>query len=84
MRDETLELIQIGEEAGRAQWVERNPQNLAPIEQIITLLEGGKLHHPAGKGGESTRRRRRLLMAPKSDHERNTRGALTRAAAACS
>lgn len=49
MRDEALELIQIGEEAGRAQWVGRNRQNLAPVEQIITLLEDGKLHHPAGK-----------------------------------
>jgi hypothetical protein len=49
IREETLELIQIGEEAGRAQWVERNRQNLAPVEQIIALLEGGKLHHPAGK-----------------------------------
>lgn len=49
MRDETLELIQIGEQAGNVQWVERNQQNLERVIPIIELLEQGKLHHPAGK-----------------------------------
>lgn len=49
MRDETLELIQIGEQAGNVQWVERNQQNLERVTPILELLEQGKLHHPAGK-----------------------------------
>lgn len=51
MRHEMTELIQIGQDAGRTLWVQRNQQNLEKLTPIIELLEQGKLHHPAGKTG---------------------------------
>lgn len=50
-RDEAVELIQIGEQAGRTAWVQKNQNQLKSITPIIDLLETGKLHHPAGKAG---------------------------------
>lgn len=36
------ERIQVGEEAGNTQWVERNRQQLQPLIRIVDILESGK------------------------------------------
>jgi len=47
---ELHELIQLGEKAGSAIWVERNTQKLNRVLPVIQVLRKGDLHHPAGKG----------------------------------
>jgi integrase len=46
---ELHELIQLGEKAGSAIWVERNTQKLNRVLPVIQVLRKGDLHHPAGK-----------------------------------
>jgi len=46
---EMRELIELGEKAGSAIWVERNTQKLNRVLPVIQVLKSGNLHHPAGK-----------------------------------
>ena len=46
---ETIELIQIGEAAGRTHWVEANHRKLEKLERIIATLDAGRVHQPLGK-----------------------------------
>jgi integrase len=46
---EMRELIELGEKAGSAIWVERNTQKLHRLLPVIQVLQSGDLHHPAGK-----------------------------------
>jgi integrase len=48
-RQDTIELIAIGEAAGRPHWVEANRRKLETLEQILATLEQGHLHQPMGK-----------------------------------